>query len=255
MKLSGKWPINLTLRVERYVSAVVWLINCLQWQYNYYNDLLLFFFLNVVVGPSGSAAEGRAFYCLILYCSIFYWCMINLIGFHFTDVLVQVRWFIHYLWSFPGMCRNMYLTKTLSLFKATGTERGVVMLITNLISPMPGAHGGAVGWDTVLQDEKSRVRLISPVLGAHGGAVGWDTALQPKGRVFDWSAQFRGTRWRSWLRHGATSRKIACSIPDGVVRIFHWHNPSGSTVALGLTQPLTEMSTRNVCGALKPDGA
>jgi len=26
---------------------------------------------------------------------------------------------------------------------------------------------------------------------------------------------------------------------------FHWHNPSGRTMALGLTQPLTEMSTRN----------
>jgi len=30
-----------------------------------------------------------------------------------------------------------------------------------------------------------------------------------------------GTRWRSWLRHCATSRKVAGSIPDGVVGIFH----------------------------------
>ena len=36
------------------------------------------------------------------------------------------------------------------------------------------------------------------------------------------------------------------SIPDGVFGIFHWHNPSGRTMALKLTQPLTEMSTRNV---------
>jgi len=42
------------------------------------------------------------------------------------------------------------------------------------------------------------------------------------------------------------SRKVAVSIPDGVIGIFHWHNPSGSTMALGLTQPLTEMSTRNI---------
>jgi len=28
-------------------------------------------------------------------------------------------------------------------------------------------------------------------------------------------------------------------IPDGVIGIFHWHNPSGHTVAQGLTQPLT----------------
>ena len=30
-----------------------------------------------------------------------------------------------------------------------------------------------------------------------------------------------GTRWRSWLRHCATSRKVASSIPDGVIGIFH----------------------------------
>jgi len=30
-----------------------------------------------------------------------------------------------------------------------------------------------------------------------------------------------GTRWRSWLRHCATSRKVAGSIPDGVIGFFH----------------------------------
>ena len=29
-------------------------------------------------------------------------------------------------------------------------------------------------------------------------------------------------------------------------RGFDWHNPSGRTMALGLIQPLTEMSTRNI---------
>jgi hypothetical protein len=31
----------------------------------------------------------------------------------------------------------------------------------------------------------------------------------------------RGTQWRSWLRHCATSRKVAGSIPHVVIRIFH----------------------------------
>jgi len=44
----------------------------------------------------------------------------------------------------------------------------------------------------------------------------------------------------------STSRKVAVSIPDGVIGIFHWHNLSGRTMALGLTQPLTEMSTSNI---------
>jgi hypothetical protein len=44
----------------------------------------------------------------------------------------------------------------------------------------------------------------------------------------------------------ATNRKVAGSTPDGVIEIFHRHNPSGCTLALGLTQPLTEMNTRNI---------
>jgi hypothetical protein len=35
------------------------------------------------------------------------------------------------------------------------------------------------------------------------------------------------------------------SIPGGVTRIFHRHNPSGCTMAVGLAQPLTGLSTRN----------
>jgi hypothetical protein len=51
------------------------------------------------------------------------------------------------------------------------------------------------------------------------GAVGWDTALQ--------------TGWR-----------VPGSTADGIIAIFHWHNPSGRTMSLGSTQPLTEMSKR-----------
>jgi hypothetical protein len=61
-------------------------------------------------------------------------------------------------------------------------------------------------------------------------------------------------QWRIWLRHCATSRKVAGSIPDVVIGIFHWHNPSGSTMALGLTQPLTEMNTRNISWGVKAVG-
>jgi len=49
-----------------------------------------------------------------------------------------------------------------------------------------------------------------------------------------------------WLRCCATNWKVAGSIPDSVIGIFYWHNPSDRTMALGLTQPLTEMSTRSI---------
>ena len=50
-------------------------------------------------------------------------------------------------------------------------------------------------------------------------------------------------RWRSWLRDCTTSWKVTVLIPDGVIGVFNF---SGRSVALGLTQPLTEMSTRNI---------
>jgi hypothetical protein len=52
--------------------------------------------------------------------------------------------------------------------------------------------------------------------GAHGSIVGW-----------------------GW--------KVADSIPD-VIGFFNWPNPSSHTMALGSTQPLTEMSTRILPG-------
>jgi hypothetical protein len=44
------------------------------------------------------------------------------------------------------------------------------------------------------------------------------------------------------------NRKVAGAIPDGVIGLFHFHNPFGCTMALGSTQPLTGMSTRNISG-------
>jgi len=54
----------------------------------------------------------------------------------------------------------------------------------------------------------------------------------------------RYTQWGNWLRHCATSRKVAVSIPDSVIGIFRWHNPSSPTMTLMSTKPLTELSTR-----------
>jgi hypothetical protein len=51
---------------------------------------------------------------------------------------------------------------------------------------------------------------------------------KPAGRGFD-------SRWCQW--------------------IFHWHNSIGRTMALGSTQPLTEMSTRNISWGVNTAGA
>jgi hypothetical protein len=56
---------------------------------------------------------------------------------------------------------------------------------------------------------------------------------------------YGSTRWSSWLRHWATNRKVAARFQI-YIGIFHWHNPFGRTMALVSTQPLTQMSTRNI---------
>jgi hypothetical protein len=74
-------------------------------------------------------------------------------------------------------------------------------------------------------------------------------AKEIKNSVFCLCATIKSTgstQWRSWFRHCATSWKVAGSIPDHIVEIFHWHNPSGRIMTLEYTQPLTEMSTRNI---------
>jgi hypothetical protein len=62
----------------------------------------------------------------------------------------------------------------------------------------------------------------------------------------------RDMRWRSLLRNYATSRKVVGSFPDEVIGFFNLPNPSSRTMALGPTQSLTEMSTRNLPGSKGP---
>jgi hypothetical protein len=65
-----------------------------------------------------------------------------------------------------------------------------------------------------------------------------------------------GTRQRSWLRHYATSREVVGSIPDEV-DFFQIDLLLAAALSLwGSTQPLTEMSTRNLpAGKGWPAGA
>jgi hypothetical protein len=50
------------------------------------------------------------------------------------------------------------------------------------------------------------------------------------------------------LRHYAASQKVSGLIPYEVIGIFNSRNPSSHTMTPELTQPLTEMSIRNLLG-------
>jgi hypothetical protein len=60
--------------------------------------------------------------------------------------------------------------------------------------------------------------------------------------------EIRGAHLHCWLRHYDTSLKVAGSIPDVVISLLNLRNLSSSTMALGSTQALTEMSTSNISG-------
>jgi hypothetical protein len=107
-----------------------------------------------------------------------------------------------------------------------------------------GAPGGTVGWGTALQVGKMRVRFPMVWMGYSCTFIVVSTSSLFKIResfeenqntYFIFNNLFPQNRWRWWLRPRATSQKVADSIPDGVIRIFHWHNPSGRTMALGST--------------------
>jgi hypothetical protein len=55
-----------------------------------------------------------------------------------------------------------------------------------------------------------------------------------RGSVVDWGTTY------------ATSRKVAGSILDEVIGIFNLPDPSSRTMALGSTQPLTQMTTKSL---------
>ena len=65
------------------------------------------------------------------------------------------------------------------------------------------------------------------------------------------NADFMSSTYFVWGHAVAQLVKALRYKPEGCgfeSRWCHWYNPSGRTVALGLIQPLTEMSTRNISG-------
>jgi len=68
-----------------------------------------------------------------------------------------------------------------------------------------------------------------PSIGVRSGAVGRGTALQAVVQLVE------ALRYKPRRSHV----------------IFHWLNPSGHTMALKSTQPLTEMSTRDISWGVK----
>ena len=64
--------------------------------------------------------------------------------------------------------------------------------------------------------------------------------------ILQWNWGQAGCSEKQATIYQPKNRQVAGSILDGVIGIFQWHNPTGRSLALRSTQPLTEMSTRCV---------
>ena len=51
---------------------------------------------------------------------------------------------------------------------------------------------------------------------------------------------YMGIAVAQWLKCCVTNRKVVASIPDGVIGIFHWHNPSDRTTTWHLISATTQ---------------
>ena len=76
---------------------------------------------------------------------------------------------------------------------------------------------------TVSCDDSDDVQADGPVVS--------DSEWSEVKLVVNWSelVKWRGAAVAQWLMRCATNRKVAGSILDGVIGLFHWHNPSDRT--------------------------
>ena len=115
-----------------------------------------------------------------------------------------------------------------SFWKHNGVPHAVVMFDGSVFVRQHYTH---ISKSSVYRTAAVPCRVVScrVISGTRG------VALSVRGFEFRFSQGLGCTQWRTWLRHCATRREVAGSIPDGVTGIFHWYNPSGRTMALGST--------------------
>jgi hypothetical protein len=92
------------------------------------------------------------------------------------------------------------------IFKGSGTDTWPY--VNQLDKQLGGPDRSILKWRQV-RKLRGKIRYAYYLEGARGGPLVWLCS---------------------------TSRKVAGSIPDGVIRIFHWHNRFGRTMTLGSTE-------------------
>jgi hypothetical protein len=110
----------------------------------------------------------------------------------------------------------------------------------------------AFGRVCIVQNDAFAVHYADVPRHSDEEVVGSTASQVKNSNIFN---NFRAMRWCTCLRHCATSRTTATSIPDGVTGTFHLLNPSGRTMAEKPSQPLTKTCTTDISWGVKAGGA
>jgi hypothetical protein len=169
-----------------------------------------------------------------------------------TNWYVHTSWFLSESFLTPYLRQNRVLLQEQTAAQAvkkrfSSPRTRIFMLMQNdATSLYPKLHES-----TLPSPHPSSTRSIL-ILGSHlpylskaDSSVRYST----KNYIFNFCIShncYGGTWQRSWLRHYDTSRKVGGSIAHEVIGFFNWPNTFSHIMALGSTQPLTEMSTRNL---------
>jgi hypothetical protein len=137
---------------------------------------------------------------------------------------------------------NVYRTKSSYISRTTCCPINLHPISTDKRLEFPGGHWLISVLKSAFTDRVMYLPYKFRHLPLH---LNFTSAQQTAARLNSDSARCMGqavAQLVEALRH----KPEVCGFPSGVTGIFHWHNPSGHAMALGSTQPLTEMSTRTI---------
>jgi hypothetical protein len=110
---------------------------------------------------------------------------------------------------------------------------------------------GLISDEVIKKRKKMKTEISRHLLWVYHTKFGWNRSVSTKDAVTSvgmYNEVIGAFNFYYRKAHYATSRKVVGSTPDEVTGFFNWPNPSNRTMALGSTQPLTKINTRNFPG-------
>jgi hypothetical protein len=189
-------------------------------------------------------------------------CVLNFItDFKCSSIRGKYSVYVDVLWRVYPRCGSTCSVHNNVIFYSSRTEWHSSRIFPGVSSVLPVYHystiaptATATSGDSACKDEhysmlassNCKIHHSDPTLGLPQVKI-----LRFISTLWHWVSW-----WCSWLRHCATSCKVAGSFSGGIIGTSHWLNPSGRTVALGPTSSdtyehqicLQEVKAAGACG-------